>query len=164
MSCSLLSVCISVRVCVCPLSCWGIVALQPATTAALLSAFSPDPVSSLHAITLSNETGEKLRQPASSELTVPESIKLPPSPSTVSMAGFRDLSLPLSVSLQFIPAFIQIGQHKCGSWVDECAGMGRDWKTGLLSHSNWSKNLAHVLMCVLPPFSVSQCLTLPITV
>lgn len=69
-------VCLCVRncVCVCPLSRRAIAALQPATTAALLSAFSPAPVSSRHAITLSNETGENASQAASCKHTVPESI------------------------------------------------------------------------------------------
>lgn len=150
-----------VCVCVCPLSCWGIAALQPTTTAALLSAFSADPVSSRHAITLSNETGEKLRQAASSKPTVPKSIKLvslPPSP-PLCVHGWFLWSFSLSVSLQFIPAFTQIGQYKCGSCVDECGGMGKDWKTVLLSLSNWSKNLAYVLMCALPPLCFSPCLS-----
>ncbi|CAB1445009.1 unnamed protein product, partial [Pleuronectes platessa] len=43
----------------------GIAALQPATTEAVLSAFSPAPVSSRHAITLSNETGENAGRAAS---------------------------------------------------------------------------------------------------
>lgn len=54
--------------CVCPVSCRP--ALEPATTAALLSALSPALVSSSHAITLSNETGVN----ACCKHTVPGSI------------------------------------------------------------------------------------------
>lgn len=100
------NLCVHVRVC--PLSLWGIAALQPATTADLLSAFSPAPVSSRHAITLSNETGENASQAASFKHTVPESITS------------LSLSVHGSISLQFIPAFIQIGLYnmwQLGGWV-----------------------------------------------
>lgn len=141
--------------CVCSLSQRGIVALQPATTAALLSAFSPDQVSSRHAITLSNETGKKPSQAASCKLTVPESITF----LFLSMCPW----LPLSLSFQFIPSFIQIGLYNMWQLVGWVWRMERDWKTVLLSHSNWGKNLAYVLMCALSLlcFSVSQCLTFP---
>lgn len=131
-------------VCVCPLSCQTITALQPTTTAALLSAFSPALVSSRHAITLSNETGVNASQAASCKHTVPGSIT----------------SLFLSLSSSFLP-LSRLACTICGNWVDECGGMERDWKTVLLSHSNWGKNLAYVLMHALPRplLSLFLCLT-----
>lgn len=81
--------------------------IQPATTAAFLSAFSPATVSSRHAITLSNETGENASQEASCKHTVPESItSLFPS-----LCSWFTLSPSVSLSHQFIPHFIQIGLY-----------------------------------------------------
>lgn len=92
-------VCLCVRncVCVCPLSRRAIAALQPATTAALLSAFSPAPVSSRHAITLSNETGENASQAASCKHTVPESI------TSLSLSLCPWFALSFSLSSSFLP-------------------------------------------------------------
>lgn len=136
----------SVNLCVCvsPLSCRGIAAVQPATTAALLSAFSPAPVSSRHAITQSNETGENASQAASCKHTVPESI------TSLSPSVHASLFLSLSLSSSFLP-LSRLACTICGSWVDECGGMERDWKTVLLSHSNWDKNLAYALPPPPPP-------------
>lgn len=66
----------------------------------------------------------------------------------------------LSLSSSFLP-LSRLACTICGSWVDECGGMERDWETVLLSHSNWGKNLAYVLMHALPPplLSFSLCLT-----
>lgn len=69
----------------------------------------------------------------------------------------------LSLSSSFLP-LSRLACTICGSWVDERGGMERDWKTVLLSHSNWGKNLAYVLMHALPPplpsFSLSHCFSI----
>lgn len=102
------------------------------------------------------------KQPAPGLLSLSSSS--PPLPLSLSTVGFHDLALSPSSSF---PPLSRLASTICGSWVDECRGMKRDWKTVPLSHNNWSKKLGLCLnacsafsLC----FSLSQCLPSPITV
>lgn len=106
----------------CPLSHQGVAAcsqppLQPSYQR------SHQPVSSRHAITLSNETGEAASKEASCEHTVPKSITslFPP--------FFHSLFTlwPPSFFSPF-PLYPDWPVQYSGSRVDECGGKERDWR------------------------------------
>lgn len=106
----------------CPLSRQGVVAysqppLQPSYQR------SHQPVSSRHAITLSNETGETASKEASCEHTVPKSITslFPPFFLSASMLCSPSLFSPF-------PLYPDWPVQYSGSWVDGCGGKERDWR------------------------------------
>lgn len=107
---------------VCPLSHQGVAAysqppLQPSYQR------SHQPVSSRHAITLSNETGETASKEASCEHTVPKSITslFPPFFLSPFMLWSPSLFSPF-------PLYPDWPVQYSGSWVDECGGKERDWR------------------------------------
>lgn len=107
---------------VCPLSHQGVAAcsqppLQPSYQR------SHQPVSSRHAITLSNETGEAASKEASCEHTVPKSITslFPPFFLSLFMLWSPSLFSPF-------PLYPDWPVQYSGSWVDECGGKERDWR------------------------------------
>lgn len=133
---------------VCPLSHQGVAAcsrplLQPSYQR------SHQPVSSRHAITLSNETGEAASKEASCEHTVPKSITslFPPFFLSMSMVWSPSLFSPF-------PLYPDWPVQYSGSWLDECGGKKRDWRESdchtVIGTKTWC------MLCLRLAFSLSR--------
>lgn len=140
-------------ICVCALSHWAFTTLQPSQHCSPLISLLTS-LSLIWSCYHAEQWDRREYYPVSQLQAYSPWVHRIPRPTLMSVCGVHawlSLRLPLTLSSSVL-ALSRLACTICGSWKNECRSVERDWKTVLLSHRNWGKNLAYVLMCARPLF------------